>query len=151
MYGFILAVHNIVRWVVLIAGILAAVRALIGWFGKKEWTKQDRLFGLIFTSSIDVQLLFGILLYFVFSSWGVRAILDKGMSFVMGESQYRFFAFEHVFYMVLALIFAHLGSALPKKVDDAVSKHKRAAIWFSLAVLLILLGIPWSRPFFPSL
>jgi hypothetical protein len=151
MYGFVLAVHNIVRWVVLIAGILAALRALIGWFGKKEWTKQDRLFGIIFTSSVDVQLLFGILLYFVFSSWGVQAILDKGMGFVMGEAQYRFFAIEHVFYMVLALVFAHLGSALPKKVEDAVSKHKRAAIWFSLAVLLILAGIPWSRPLFPSL
>lgn len=151
MYGFILAVHNIVRWVVLIAGILAAARALIGWFGKKEWTKQDRLFGIIFTSSVDVQLLLGILLYFVFSSWGVQAILDKGMSFVMGESQYRFFAIEHVFFMVVALVFAHLGSALPKKVDDAVSKHKRAAIWFSLAVLTILAGIPWWRPFLPGL
>ena len=151
MYGFVLAVHNIVRWVVLIAGILAAVRALIGWFGKKEWTKQDRLLGIIFTSSVDVQLLLGILLYFVFSNWAMKAILEKGMSFVMGESQYRFFAIEHAFFMVLALVFAHLGSALPKKVDDAVSKHKRAAIWFSLAVLVILAGIPWWRPFFPGL
>jgi hypothetical protein len=151
MYGFVLAVHNIVRWVVLIAGIVAAVRALIGWFGKKEWTKQDRLFGIIFTSSVDVQLLLGILLYFVYSNWAMKAILDKGMSFVMGESQYRFFAIEHVFYMVLALVFAHLGSALPKRVDEAVSKHKRAAIWFSLAVLIILAGIPWWRPFFPGL
>jgi hypothetical protein len=151
MYGFVLAVHNIVRWVVLIAGILAAARALIGWFGKKEWTKQDRLFGVVFTSSIDVQLLLGVLLYFVFSNWAMSAILEKGMSFVMGESQYRFFAIEHVFYMVVALVFAHLGSALPKKVDNAVSKHKRAAIWFSLSVLIILVGIPWWRPLFPGL
>jgi hypothetical protein len=150
MYGFILAVHNIVRWVVLIAGVLAAIRALIGWLGKKEWTKQDRLFGVIFTSSVDVQLLLGILLYFVYSEWGIKAILDKGMSFVMGESQYRFFAIEHIFLMVLGLVFAHLGSALPKRVDDAVSKHKRAAIWFSLAVLVILAGIPWWRSLLPS-
>ena len=151
MYHFVLGVHNIFRWVVLIAGILAVGRALIGWFGKKEWTKQDRLFGMVFTSSVDIQLLLGILLYFVFSSWGLAAILDKGMSFVMGQSQYRFFGIEHAFYMVLALIFAHLGSALPKKVDDSLSKHKRAAIWFSLSLLLILAGIPWWRPLLPSI
>jgi hypothetical protein len=151
MYGFILAFHNIFRWVVLIAGILAVGKALLGWFGKKEWGKQDRLLGIVFTSSVDIQLLLGILLYFVYSNWALKAILDKGMSFVMGESQYRFFAIEHLFYMVLALVFAHLGSALPKRVEDEVSKHKRAAIWFSLALLLILAGIPWWRPLIPSL
>ena len=152
MYAFILAFHNIIRWVVLIAGVLAVGKALFGWFGgKKEWGKQDRLLGIIFTSSVDIQLLLGILLYFVYSNWALKAILDKGMSFVMGESQYRFFAIEHAFFMVLALVFAHLGSALPKRVEDAVSKHKRAAIWFSLAVLVILAGIPWWRPLLPSI
>ena len=149
MYGFVLAVHNILRWVVLIAGIVAAVRALIGWFGKKEWTKQDRLIGIIFTSSVDVQLLLGILLYFVFSPITKGAFGDFGAAMAIRDM--RFFAVEHVFLMVLALVFAHLGSALPKRVDDAVSKHKRAAIWFSLAVLVILAGIPWWRPFFPGL
>jgi len=149
MYPFVLAVHNVIRWVVLIAGILAAVRALIGWLGKKEWTKQDRLFGVIFTSSVDIQLLLGILLYFVFSPITKGAFGDFGAA--MGVKDIRFFAIEHVFYMILALVFAHLGSFLPKKVDDAVSKHKRAAIWFSLAVLIILAGIPWWRPFIPGL
>lgn len=149
MYPFVLGVHNIFRWVVLIAGILAVGRALMGWFGKKEWTKQDRLLGVVFTSSVDIQLLFGILLYFVLSPITKGAISDFGSA--MGISGIRFFAIEHVFYMVLALIFAHLGSTLPKKVDDSLSKHKRAAIWFSLALLLVLAGTPWWRPLLPSL
>ena len=149
MYAFVLGIHNVIRWVVLVAGILAVVRALLGWFGKKEWTKNDRLAGLIFTSSVDIQLLLGVLLYFVFSPITKGAFNDFGAA--MAIKDMRFFAVEHVFYMILALVFAHLGSALPKKVDDAVSKHKRAAIWFSLAVLIILAGIPWWRPFFPGL
>jgi len=48
------------------------------------------------------------------------------------------------------VIFAHLGSALPKKVEDSQSKYKRAALWFGLALLLILAGIPWGRPLLPS-
>jgi hypothetical protein len=149
VYPFVLGIHNLIRWVVLIAGILATVRALLGWFGKKEWTKLDRISGLVFTSSIDAQLLLGVLLYFVFSPITKGAFSDFGAA--MSIKDMRFFAVEHVFYMVLALVFAHLGSALPKKVDDAVAKHKRAGIWFLLALLIILAGIPWWRPFFPGL
>ena len=149
MYPFILAIHNIIRWVALIAGILAAVMALIGWFGKKDWTKRDRLLGVIYTSSMDVQLLLGLLLYFVFSPITRGAFNDFGAA--MGIPDQRFFAVEHVFTMVVALVFAHLGSMLPKRVDEAVAKHRRAAIWFTLSVLIILAGIPWWRPLFPGL
>lgn len=149
MYPVVLAIHNILRWLVLIAGILAAGRALIGWFGKKEWTRQDRLFGVIFTSAMDVQLLFGLSLYLFFSDIVKGAFNDFDAA--MGVRDMRFFAIEHVFYMVVALVFAHLGSMLPKKVDEAVAKHRRAAIWFTLSVVIILAGIPWWRPLFPGL
>ncbi|HBY08441.1 MAG TPA: hypothetical protein DEH22_11875 [Chloroflexi bacterium] len=149
MYPFVLFVHNSVRWIVLIAGVLAAGRALIGWFGKKEWIKQDRILGVIFTSSIDVQLLLGLLLYFVLSPITKGAFSDFGAA--MNIPEQRFFALEHIFYMLLALVFAHLGSMLPKKVDEAPAKFKRAAIWFSLALVSILVGIPWWRPLFPGL
>ena len=55
MYPFLLGAHNIFRWVVLVAGLLAVGRGFYGWFGKKEWVKQDRLIGLIFTSSVDIH------------------------------------------------------------------------------------------------
>jgi hypothetical protein len=150
MYEFFVAVHNILRWVVIVLGVIAVARSFWGWFGKKEWTNTERKIGVFFTSSIDIQLLLGIVLYFVFSNWGLKAILDQGMSFVMGNAEYRFFGIEHAFYMILATVFAHLGSALPKRVDDDQSKFKRASIWFGLALLLTLAGIPWSRPLLPG-
>jgi len=149
MYGFVLGTHNVVRWAVVITGLLAVIRALYGWIGKKSWTQQDRLIGVIFTSSVDIQLLLGLLLYFVFSPITKGALRDFGAA--MSIKDMRFFAIEHVFYMLLALIFAHLGSALPKKVDEDGAKFKRAALWFSLALLLILAGIPWARPVFPGI
>jgi ABC-type Mn2+/Zn2+ transport system permease subunit len=149
MYPFVLAVHNLVRWAVVIAGILAVGKALLGWLGKKEWSKQDRLLGVIFSSSMDTQLLLGLLLYFVFSPITKGAFTDFGAA--MNIPDQRFFALEHVFYMIFALVFAHLGSMLPKKVDDSQAKFKRATLWFSLALLIILIGIPWWRPLFPGL
>ena len=151
MYEFLVAVHNILRWVVVLLGTFVAFRSLWGWFGKKEWSSTERRTGLFFAISIDIQVLIGLVLYFVFSNWGLKAIMEQGVSYVMGQAEYRFFAIEHVFYMILALIFAHLGNALPKRVDDDQSKFKRAAIWFGLAYLLVLAGIPWGRPLFPGL
>lgn len=150
MYEFIVAVHNILRWVIVILGIVAVLRSFLGWVGKKEWTATERKIGIAFTSSLDIQLLVGLVLYLFISNWGLKAILDQGMSFVMGQSEYRFFAFEHVFYMIVALVFAHLGNALPKRVDDDQSKFKRALIWFGLALLVVLVGIPWGRPLLPG-
>ncbi len=149
MYPVLLAFHNIVRWIVVFLGIVTNGLMLYGWYDKKQWSEKERKVGLFFTISIDVQLLIGILLYFVFSEWGMKAILERGMSFVMGQNEFRFFAIEHVTYMLFAFVFSHLGSALPKKVDETQAKFKIAAIWYGFALVLILVGIPWSRPLFP--
>lgn len=149
MYPFILAVHNIVRWVALILAILAVVRAFLGWFGKREWTDRDRKIGIFFTSAMDIQLLLGLLLYFVFSPLTTSALRDFGAA--MGIDNQRFFAVEHAVFMVLAVVFAHLGSAFSKRATDPMKKHRIAAIWFGLSLIIILLGMPWMRPLLPGL
>ena len=150
MQTFVVGLHNIIRWVVVALAVVTLVRTFSGWFGKRAWTASDRKVGIFFTSAIDMQLLLGVLLYFVYSNWGLKAILEQGMSAVMKQDTYRFFTIEHAFYMLLGMVFAHLGSALPKRAKDDLTKHKRAAIFFSLAVLVILLGMPWFRPLLPN-
>ena len=142
--------HNIIRWFVIVLGVLAVLRGFIGWLGNKAWTEKDRKLGLFFTISNDVQILIGILLYLVFSQWGLKLILDIGMAGVMGLSEYRFYAVEHGLMVFLGFILAHLGSILPKKVDDSKRKFRRTVLYFGFAVLLILVGVPWDRPLFPG-
>jgi hypothetical protein len=150
MHDILLALHNLLRWAVVILGIAVLARALWGWFGKKAWVKTDRRLGIAFTSSYDVQLLLGILLYFLTSSYGLRAFLNLPFGEVMGNESYRLFAIEHPLIMILAVVFAHLGSMLPKKAKDDPAKHKQAAIFFGLAILLTLAAMPWERPLFPG-
>ena len=147
VYQIVLALHNIIRWVALFLGILAAVKAFLGWFQDAGWVDLDRKFGVYFTISIDIQLLLGLLLYFFLSPITTSAVRD--FSTAMGNSGIRFFAIEHAIMMLLAVVFAHLGSALPKRVDESKTKNRRAAIWFTLAVLAMLLGMPWMRSLFP--
>jgi hypothetical protein len=147
MYPFILALHNIVRWLVVVFAVLALVRAYRGWLRKGEWTNADRRAGVFFGAALDTQMLLGLLLYFFFSPITKEALIDFGAA--MGDAGTRFFAIEHFFYMFVGVVFAHLGSAFSKKAATPLAKHQRAAIWYTLAVLLILLGMPWMRPLLP--
>jgi len=149
MYPTILALHNIVRWLALILGILAVVRSLIAWRQRQAWNVADRRWGVFFSSAMDLQLLLGLLLYFFFSPLTRSALQDFGAA--MGNPGLRFFALEHALYMVLAVVFAHLGGVFVRRTGDEMIRHRTATLWYGLAVLLLLLGMPWNRPFFPGL
>jgi hypothetical protein len=151
MYDVLLAIHNILRWVVLIVLIVTVVRAVVGWLGKRDWLETDSRLVTFSTMGIDIQLLLGLLLYIFFSPLALEAITNQGFSFVMENSEYRFFAIEHGLLMLLAVVFGHLGSILSKRVVDSTARFRRATIWFGLALLAILAGIPWERAFFPGL
>ena len=148
MYTFILAVHNILRWIILILAIAALVRAYWGWFGKRDWTATDRKVGSFYSISLDVQLILGLILYFVLSP-----IVSKNLSNFMtllADQLFRFFALEHTLIMVIAIILAHVGAATSRRAVENTIKHRRAAIWFTLSFIAILLGMPWFRPLLPG-
>ncbi len=147
MYNFILLLHNITRWVVLIFGVLAVIRAFYGWFGNKPWEQIDNRLGLGYTISMDIQLVLGLLLYFIFSPITQAAFQDFGAA--MADANLRYFAVEHLFLMVIALIFIHLGRVLSRRAENDKKKHQRSAIFFTIGLLLILAGIPWDRALLP--
>jgi len=149
MYEIILAIHNIIRWIALLLLVVVVVRSFIGWFSKREWSETDRKLGKFTTITLDVQLLLGLLLYIFFSSTTKAAFQDFGAA--MQVNDLRYFAVDHALLMLLAFFFAHLGSALPKRVENSNVKFRRAAIWFTLALLLILAGMPWARPLLPGI
>ncbi len=140
-YSISLTLHSIVRWFVLIFGILAAAKAIIGWMRGQSWAAADRQLGLLFTISLDIQVLLGLLLYFVLSPRTTQAFANFGEA--MANADTRFFLVEHSLLMVIALVLAHIGRAQSKKASPDVNKHKRAAIFFTLALIAIIVAIPW--------
>jgi hypothetical protein len=146
MYTFVLATHNILRWLVLIVGLIAVVMAFAGWFGRKNWRNADDKAGLAYTIVMDVNLLLGLLLYIFLSPVTQTAFANFGAA--MGDSMLRFFVVEHILGMVVAVILAHVGRALSKKAVEPVKKYRAAAIWYTFSLLVILVMIPWWRPLF---
>jgi uncharacterized membrane protein len=149
LYNIILALHNIVRWVVLVTAVLALVRVYLGWFQSREWTGGDRRASLYFTSALDTQLLLGLILFFI--SPLTRPLLAGNFSAMMNDPTMRFFSIEHMPFMILAVILAHIGGVRARRAPDAAAKFRQTAIFFTLAIVVIILVIPWGRPLFPGL
>ena len=55
----------------------------------------------------------------------------------------RFFSMEHPMIMVLAIVAGTLGHSLTKRATDDASKWRKQSTWMSIALLLVLTGIPW--------
>lgn len=145
-YSVFLFLHSITRWLVVIAGMLALGKALWGWLGKKEWNKVDDRLGLTFMIGMDVQVMLGLILYFLLSPYSLAAFKDFGAA--MRNTELRFWGIEHISMMIIALIVTHIGRSLSKKASEAIAKHKRAAIFFTIAMLVVAASIPWARPLF---
>ncbi|HEY9855097.1 MAG TPA: hypothetical protein V6D05_05115 [Stenomitos sp.] len=136
------------RWIVLLAALLALGNALRGWFGKVDWKESDRRFGVAFVGVLDLQILLGLLLQFMLSP--VTKAAYANMKGAMKDPALRFFAVEHIAVMVVAAALAHVGSVMVKRAAPE-AKYRTAAIWYGLAILAIMFGIPWGRPLLPGL
>ncbi len=147
-YTLVLALHNIMRWAVLIAGLMAASRALYALLGQRQWTSTDNRLGLIFMIAVDVQVLLGLILFFFLSPITREAFRDMGAA--MAAPDIRFWSVEHVVAMGSVLLLAHLGRSLSRRAKEDGRRNMWASIFYTLAVVVMILGIPWFRPFFPS-
>ncbi len=148
-YLTFLALHNVIRWLVFVFSIFSLILAYQGWIRNRVWSRVDRIATLAFTSLLDVQILFGLLLYFAYSPITRSAL--RNLSVVWINPDVRFFAIEHGGLMLVAAICAHIGSVLSKKAETAGRKHRIVAIWFTISSVLIIFGIPWTRPLLPNI
>lgn len=128
--------HSVNRWIILVLLILTIITAFQGWFGKKTYTESDRkksLFTLIFT---HVQLILGLILYFI-------SPYVKHESGVMKDSLLRFYTVEHFAMTMIAIILITVGYSVAKRKTVDLAKFKTTAIYYLIALIVILAAIPW--------
>jgi uncharacterized protein YacL len=148
LMSVVLGTHNLLRWAILIAAAFALYRMVRGLIKKSTWGATDSKSGLIFTIALDLQLLLGLILYFILSPM-VKTFFAN-INAALQESSLRYWGLEHILMMFLAVVFGHLGSILAKKQVLDQKKYRMGALFFSIALLFLLAGIPWFRPLLPS-
>lgn len=145
-YDLFLGIHNLLRWILLISGILAIVFAIKGLSGKTAYGTAEKRWRLIFLIMNHSQLLIGLLLYFVFSPITKSAMQNMGAA--MKDEYQRFWAVEHLTAMLIAVIVTTIGNSRIKKAATDLAKHRTTLIFFGISMILILSMIPWDRPIF---
>ena len=150
----LLHLHSFLRWVILILLLVALYKSFAD--RHKAFTAAHKKTGLFLMIFADIMLLVG-LYQWITGPWGLKSIQSNGMGVVMKNAAARFFAVEHLLGMVIAIILIHVGYSYSKKnVADSV-KHKRTLLFYGLALLIILISIPWpfreniGRPWFPGM
>ena len=151
MYDFLLILHSWLRWVVLGLGIYTIYANYTGWQTQRKFTAKDKQLNTIFMSSLHLQLLIGLVLYF-----GVSPMMQGIMADFKGSMKVkdaRFWSVEHITGMIVGIVVAQIGSIKSKKQASDTSKFRTAFRYFLIALLMILLMIPfgiWNveRPLF---
>jgi hypothetical protein len=154
MYQGLLHLHSLLRWIILVLLVVNIVRHFSA--SNKPFTTTDNKLGLFLMIVAHSTLLLGLYQWFTGPS-GFQNIRNLGMGAVMKDSASRFWAVEHITGMIIAIILITLGKTVAKKDFGDALKHKRSAILFTIALVIILLSIPWpfrvgiGRPWFPGM
>jgi len=143
MYAPLLHLHHYTGWIVLLAGLYAITKSVLGIMNKRDFTKQENIAHAIFLGTCHLQLLLGLILYFI--SPVVDMALANGMGGAMKDPALRFVAVEHIATMVIAIVLVQVGRIISKKQTDALAKHKKALVFFVIGYVLILSRVPWDK------
>jgi len=134
MDNALLQTHSWLRYFILIALVVLIVKSLLGLQGKKPFTKLDdkiSLYTFIFT---HLQLLVGLILYFI----GKRVQFGP---YTMSDPATRYFTVEHAFTMLIVVALITVGRISMKKLPTPEAKFKRLLIFNSVALVLIVVVV----------
>jgi hypothetical protein len=137
MYHFLQKAHSGWAYIALLMLVIAVIISVIGFASKKDFTTANRKISLFTLIACHIQLLIGLILYFV-SPLGF-ALLGE-----MKDKTARLTSLEHPLINIIALALITIGWSKHKKLVEGVAKHKTFAVFYGLGLLLILSRIPWN-------
>ena len=118
--SILLMIHSLLRWLIVIVAIVAAVKFAIGWLRGGAFQAMDRGLSSGFSGLIDLQVTLG-LIYLIWNGLAVEG--------------FPLFRIEHAVAMIIAAAVAHL----PARWKNAEDKLRfRNSFFIVLDVLIII-------------
>lgn len=142
MYEILKMTHSWWAYLVLILILVAIINACIGFFSKRDYKQPDYRIGLFTLIVTHIQLLLGIVLYFIsplFNGWKTLGIVA-----IMKDAYLRKMLVEHPFGVIVGIILITMGWSLHKKQKTSQRAFGKIALFYALGLLLILGVIPWA-------
>jgi hypothetical protein len=117
-------------------------KTFTGWQQNKTFGKSDNALNGALIGLFHLQLLLGLILYFQYSPMSQAFLQNPG--YAMKVKELRFWGLEHALTMIIAVAVAQFGRIYSKKASTDLLKHKRAFIFLAIALVLILLRMPYT-------
>ena len=140
MYETIQSVHSILAYAALGLLVLASINAIFGLTSKKLFTDKDLRLSLVTLIICHIQLLVGLILYFV-------SPLGSAQLGNMKDAAMRLTSLEHPLINIIALALITIGWSKHKKEESNNGKFKKIAVFYTLGLVLILSRLPWANWF----
>ena len=140
----LLQIHSLLRLALIVLCAWVFWTGLRGWLGRNGPSLSTKLLVLLATIAADLQLVIGLWMYFATSTVTSSARNDFGAA--MKDPTLRYFAVEHAGAMILAVVSVHLGkrgASQAAKLGKDAAGYRSLALWFGLALILILIVSPW--------
>lgn len=144
MHSTLLLLHSWSRWLVLGFLLYAIYRASIGYFKNKLFTKADDSVRHWTATVAHIQLMLGVILFT--NSPVANGYWASGLE-LLQDFDTTFFGLIHSILMLTSVVILTIGSALAKRTTADRDKFRIMLLWFSVALLIIFIAIPW--PFSP--
>jgi len=144
MYSTILFLHSIFRWLVLFSLVYAIFRAYKGYKSKSNFSHLDNKVRHWTATIAHIQLTIGMLMYI--KSPIVKYFLTDFRNLI-SNWELTFFGLFHFVLMISAIVIITIGSAKAKRKKSDFEKFKTMLVYFSIALFIIFIAIPW--PFSP--
>jgi len=148
VYISVLTVHSWMRWVTL---AIAAGTTIQAFRTPKDSVSRLYAWDRDLMLAVDLQALFGLLLYFGLSPYTTEAMAN--MSSALKTPAVRYWAVMHAGGMFAAVILVRMGRVLALSAPSGAAARSRRVVCFALATLVMLAAIPWpgltiGRPLF---
>jgi len=137
-YSIFRQLHSGFRYIVLVLLIAAIIQSLLGWINRKPYTELNRKINLFTLISAHTQLLIGIVLFFL-------SPYVQFNSNTMKDDTTRYYTVEHWVIMLIAIVLITIGYSKSKKIVMPESKHRIVAIFYLIALFIIIGAILAGR------
>jgi len=109
----------------------------MGWTGNKPFTRVDDRLGLYLVIFTHLQLIAGVVLYFMSPN------VQFG-SHTMKDATVRYWTMEHVLMMVIAIALITAARSTSRRMQDDTAKHKRLVIFNIIAIIVVVVALVMS-------
>lgn len=134
IYQIFLHLHSALRWIIILLIVFSITSALINWLGR--YSKNNKKLNLFTLAAVHTQFIAGLVLYFI----SPRVVFSAES---MSSGVARFYLVEHLVIMLIAIVLITIGYSKSKKITPVWKANRTIAIFYLIAFLLIMAGIPW--------